>query len=291
MLVADTLFWEEQWQESVDNSPVRNRELNFGTGKMDRWNKMAKDFAGRADSDKSTARRRETISDLCVRGILTKESTVLDIGAGPGTWALPLAEHCRHVTALEPAHAMADIMNSRILENGVDNITVHQSTWQAAELDVLGWHKAFDLVFASMTPGIDGPSQLKKMIAASRRYCYLSSFAEPGWQIQYAPLWEKFFNESMGKMSYDIIFPFNLVYAMGFHPSLSIFKWAGENVIDRKEAVRMFTRYFENYMEITRETQAAITEYIDSHSKDGRYIRPADIRIGAMIWQVGHRTD
>lgn len=286
MSIIEPEFWERQWKEAVASSPARRRELNSATEKMDRWNKMAKDFAGRVMESKAIARRRETVSDLCARGILTKNTTVLDIGAGPGAWSLSLAEHCSHVTALEPADAMADILASRLRDNRVENISIHRSTWQSADLEALGWYKAFDLVFASMTPGVDGPSTLKKMMAACRGYCYLSTFAGPGWQNQYAPLWETFFNESLGQTIYDIFYPLNLLYTMGYRPLISFFNWEGESAIDREEAVRMFTSFFENYMKITRDTETVITEYIDGHIKDGKYIRPGDIRIGTMIWKI-----
>ena len=290
MSATEAIFWEKQWQSAVENSPVLQRELNHGVGKMQRWNKMAKDFAGRSAQNKSLERRRQTVLELCAKGILKKDATVLDIGAGPGTWALPLAEQCQKVIALEPADAMADIMEERIRDAGVKNIMVHRGTWQSADLDALDWTHAFDLVFASMTPGIDGPDALKKMMAACRGYCYFSSFAEPGWQIQYAPLWQTFFNETMGRMYYDIIYPFNLVYTLGFHPSLTIYKWPGENIFTREEAVRMFIQYFENYMDVTRDARAVITQYIDAHSKGGKYIRPDNVRIGAMTWEGGREN-
>nr|WP_321396382.1 class I SAM-dependent methyltransferase [uncultured Desulfobacter sp.] len=286
MSVLEAEFWENQWQKAVDESPARKRALNFDIEKMDRWNEMAKDFAGRVTGEKATARRMKTLADLCERGILTKDSTVLDIGAGPGAWALPLAEHCKHVTALEPADAMAEILISRASENGITNITVHRSTWQAVDLDALNWNNNFDLVFASMTPGVDGPAPFKKMLAACRGHCYLSTFAGPGCQSQYSPLWEIFFDEPLGHTIYDIIYPFNLVYTMGYRPILSLLNWEGENAMDREEALRMFNSFFEDYMEITRDAKADIAEYIDQHTKDGKFVRPGAIRIGTMIWPV-----
>jgi SAM-dependent methyltransferase len=286
MSITQTDFWEKQWQNVIEVSPIRRRRPDSHEGKLVRWNKMAPEFARRVGSEKSAALRRETISTLRAQGVLKKEFRVLDIGAGPGAWALPMAGHSLHVTALEPADAMADILASRISEAGVDNIAVERRTWQSADLGELGWYRAFDLVFASMTPGIDGPAALKKMMAASRGYCYLSAVSGPGWQSQYAGLWEIFFNEPMGEMSNDIIHPFNLVYAMGFRPSLTFSVWEGQRYQARDEAVRQFVQFFESHMEMTQTAEAIIGEYVDSLCQDGQYLNPRDIYRGTMIWQV-----
>jgi len=286
MSVIEPEFWERQWHEAIAESPAQKRELTPEGEKIDRWNKMAADFDRRVSGNRSIARHRETVLNLCAQGMLNKDSIVLDIGAGLGSWAFPLSEHCRHVTALEPADAMADILASRSREQKVTNITIHRNTWHSADLDDLGWHKAYDLVFASMTPGVDGPPTLKKMMAASRGYCYLSTFAAPGMQSQYAPLWEIFFNEPLGHTIYDIIYPFNLIYTMGYRPSLTFSDWEEEEATGREEAVRMFTSFFENYMEITPGAKVTIEDYIDKHTRDGKYMRPCNIRIGTMIWQT-----
>lgn len=284
MSVTKPGFWEREWLEAIKNSPARKRERTSGTESMKRWNRMAEDFARRVFDQDAIARRRQVIERLCARGILTRESHVLDIGAGPSAWTLPLAEQSRHVTALEPADAMADILDSRLRESGVANVSIKRETWQSADLDASGWRKAFDLVFAAMTPGVDGPSTLKKMMEASRGYCYLSTFAGPGFQSQYAPLWEIFFKEPLGHTIYDIIYPFNLVYTLGYRPRLTFSRWEGRADLGRDEAVRMFTSFFENYIEITRDTRSVIEDHINRHSVEGRYLRPGNIRIGTMIW-------
>ena len=47
---------------------------------------------------------------LIKEGILTQDSTVLDIGAGMGSYALPFAKVCREVSALEPVGSCLDVL-------------------------------------------------------------------------------------------------------------------------------------------------------------------------------------
>lgn len=107
-----------------------------------------------------------------------------------------------------------------------------------------------------------------------------------GWQSQYAPLWEIFFNEPLGQTIYDLFYPMNLLYTMGYRPRIIFSDWEGETAIDREEAILIFTSFFENYMEITRDAEAVITEYIDAHTAQGKYVRPGGICVGTMIWPV-----
>jgi precorrin-6B methylase 2 len=53
---------------------------------------------------------------------LTPESRVLDIGAGPGSLAIPLAEMVAHVTAVEPAEGMMEILKQNMETYGTRNI-------------------------------------------------------------------------------------------------------------------------------------------------------------------------
>ena len=281
-------FWEAQWICALDRSKEQGAATVPGnnTPPMARWDKMAKDFAQRTGGNKATARREEGIRSLMDKGILTPETRVLDIGAGPGSWALPMAEICAHVTALEPSSGMIDIMEEKIEAEGADNITVVQKTWQETDIAAEGWEGAFDLVFASMTPGIDGPVAMEKMISASRAFCYMSGFSGPGMTAQFAPLWEKFFDRPMPQRHGDIIYPFNLLYAMGFRPDITFSWWDKEINWDRDHTLRHFLNYFETHMEITPEAEAAIADYVDTRCPDGEY-RPANpVCRGAMTWSV-----
>jgi len=72
--------------------------------------------------------------------------TVLDIGAGPGTLAVPLAERVMRVDALEPSAPMRELLHCRITEEGVENIEVIPATWEAV---YTGGIEQYDLVIAS----------------------------------------------------------------------------------------------------------------------------------------------
>lgn len=57
--------------------------------------------------------------------------TALDVGAGFGALALPLARRLERVTALEPAPAMARALRAAVAREGLGNVTVIEAPWGA----------------------------------------------------------------------------------------------------------------------------------------------------------------
>lgn len=280
-------IWAERWQAAIENSVMRRREKK--TDPIQRWNKMAADFAKRTSTKENDQKRQSTIAWLKESGALTKDSEILDIGAGPGNWALLLAKEGGHVTALEPADGMVNILETRKREEHVDNITIARRTWQAVDLVQEKWQEKFDLVFASMTPGIDGPKTLEKLMAASRGFCYLSAFSGRHWQHWYGDLWKIIFGEEIDARGNDIINPFNLVYAMGYRPELKFDFWEHDINWPRDKAIEDFTSHLEQYTEISESVKSTIEEYVDEHSENGVFSHTRKGCRGMMLWDINNQ--
>lgn len=285
---AETRFWEDRWQSFIDASALRKRRSPDG-GRIKRWNKMAAGFAERTSDQQASQKRLKTIQWLKDLGALKPGARVLDIGAGPGNWALLLAQTAAQVTALEPADAMVDILQTRIEAQGMTNITVDRRTWQVVDLAKDRWVAAFDLVFASMTPGIDGPANLRKMMAACRGWCYLSAFSGSGWRQWYGDLWRAVFNESPDGRPNDIIHPFNLVYAMGHRPSLQFNFWQRKTDLTREKAIEDFCTQVEAHTEMTEEIRAKVAAFVDERCQNGTFTLQWNGCQGMMVWHVNEK--
>jgi ubiquinone/menaquinone biosynthesis C-methylase UbiE len=55
---------------------------------------------------------------------LDHTSTVVDLGAGTGVFAIAVAPHCRRVVAVDVSPAMVDVLRRRVAASGLDNIEV-----------------------------------------------------------------------------------------------------------------------------------------------------------------------
>ncbi len=55
---------------------------------------------------------------------LDPTSTIVDLGAGTGTFAIAIAPHCGHVIAVDISPAMRAALRTRVDQLGLDNVTV-----------------------------------------------------------------------------------------------------------------------------------------------------------------------
>ncbi len=55
---------------------------------------------------------------------LDRHSTVVDLGAGTGVFAIAVAPHCGRVIAVDVSPAMVDVLHRRVAASGLDNIEV-----------------------------------------------------------------------------------------------------------------------------------------------------------------------
>jgi hypothetical protein len=117
--------------------------------------------------------------------------TWVDIGAGAGRYALPLALRLREVIAVEPSGGMRRALRTGMGEHGIDNVRVVAGTWPAA-LDELGRLPAVDVsLIAHVAYDIEPIGVfLDAMEAATRERCVAvltdrspASVADPFWPL------------------------------------------------------------------------------------------------------------
>lgn len=68
-----------------------------------------------------------------LRTLVQPGETWLDIGAGGGRYALPLALLAGRVKALDASPGMLEVLRSGLTEHGIENVEVIQTRWPAAE--------------------------------------------------------------------------------------------------------------------------------------------------------------
>lgn len=144
----------------------------------------------RADRYAASMRRANTERDPFLRRLrrLTNaSSTVIDVGAGTGRFALALARSVAHVTAVDPSSAMLDILQRDARQLGATNVTTVPATWEQASTapaDV-----AFSAFVLTLVP--DARRFLAKLDAAARHHVLLYIGAYSGDAVL-EPLWRHF---------------------------------------------------------------------------------------------------
>ena len=121
----------QAWAERVVANRDQAERLREETGGGDHYRPLAAAF--RADP------RRTGDSALeALLSIATAEDTWVDIGAGAGRFALPLALYVQQVIAIEPSPAMrAELANLQI-EHGIVNIDILDQRWPSDAPEITG---------------------------------------------------------------------------------------------------------------------------------------------------------
>jgi SAM-dependent methyltransferase len=109
--------WAERWTKLV-----RDREAEAGSRPDPHyWDRRAPAFA------RSTSARLDQFLGV-VEPFVSARKTLIDVGAGAGRHAVPLADRLEWVTAVEPSEGMRALIPPR------DNITVIASGWEDAQV-------------------------------------------------------------------------------------------------------------------------------------------------------------
>jgi SAM-dependent methyltransferase len=288
-ITRDPEMWKRQWLEAKKHSPVNRRERRGEGAEVERWNARAPSYAEHSESEGSQLRRNQIFSWLEQAGALQRHHRVLDIGSGPGAFSVPMARRVAEVVAVEPARGMVDILERKLESMGLKNVRTVQKTWEEVDLVAEGWRRAFDLVVASMSPGVSSPAMLEKMVAASASFCYLSGWSGDRWgkwgQAQ-RELWPLIFGEELGDYPSDILYPFGLLYSLGYRPELRFVRPQVHLEMSEEEAVEGLLDHFDRYLDVGAEVRRTVRSYVGRNSRNGIFIQEATTCQGFMLWTV-----
>ncbi len=270
MKYAD-IDWNRLWQEE-------RRQKSWKRKKKKDWDKRAASFAKRnIGSD---------FSDLCL-GLLQPESnwSVLDVGCGPGTLAIPLARRVKRVTAMDFSEQMLAELAVRAQAASLANISpVHASwsdDWQAQGV------AHHDVVLAARSLAVDDlRGALEKMIQWAKKEVVVVDRVGPG------PFDPDLF-AALGRSfepGPDFIFTMNILFQMGITPSLDYLEFdLQRQYADREEALEGCSWMVDD---LSAAEKAKLGCYVDerlSANRDGSVTltRRKPVKWAFIRWSVG----
>jgi hypothetical protein len=178
----DPFFWREQW-----------RQLKLAHCAVPNYGNARQFWANRKMIDTVYMKGRKKhgkTDDARLRGMnIPGGSSVLDIGGGPGTYAVPLAVRGCRVTVVEPSPVMREALTENMRENRVQDIRVIPKRWEDATIQELCG--PFDVVIASYSlTMMDIGKALAKMQACCAGTIHLFWFlTPPAWVQVNKDLW------------------------------------------------------------------------------------------------------
>ena len=177
---------------------------------------------GAAEWDKKAAAfaRRNAASafiDLFLHHLtLDQDYSVLDVGCGPGTLALPIAKKVRTLTALDYSRGMLTSLESSAREQNITNITTRCCAWEDNWDDhQIGVH---DIAIASRSMNIeDLAAGIRKLDAhASKQVIIVDRIAPTPFDPDVFEAVGREFNSGP-----DYIYTLNMLYCLGIHPAIA----------------------------------------------------------------------
>ena len=118
----------ERWNAMVQAEHAQSERMRGESPPDDHWKPYARQF--RADPLRS--------DDPLLQRLLQEvgpHHSVIDVGAGGGRLALPIALRCRNVVAVEPSPSMASGLLEQASEHGISNVSLVQAKWEDAEVE------------------------------------------------------------------------------------------------------------------------------------------------------------
>lgn len=167
--------------------------------------------------------------------------TVLDVGCGPGTLALPYAKKVAEVTAIDYSEGMLSLLQEAAEQQDIENIRAVKCSWED------DWDKmqigSYDLVIASRSMNIDNlAAGIEKLNRHARKQVVIADRIAP------SPFDPEVFAAIGRKFNSgpDYIYTLNMLYRLHIHPRIEHIELAGElsfaNIEDALQSYRWMFR-------------------------------------------------
>lgn len=279
----DIEYFDRLWNDSHPKDGMKHTRETWDR-LADGWNDDPKEV--RVQKDKQC----DSITEFFVnRGILTKDSEVIDIGCGAGTYAARFAEHSRFVTCTDISPKMLDLCRETARERGVSNIECVECDFIDFDTKAAGWTGRFDLVFTSLTPAMSGAKSVEKVNEISRGWCFNNSFVYRKDNLRLAVMKDIFGMEPTTRWGNSSVYClFNILWQMGLMPELKYFKEIIE--YDYDLTYELAKSVVVNIIRDRAPTEDEIRKTLDylekNMSEDGKVRKTTESLYGWTLWNV-----
>ena len=205
--------------------------------------------------------------------------TVLDMGCGPGTLALPLAPLVKHITAADFSQGMLDAVIEECAAKGITNVTAKKLAWED-DWPATGV-EMHDVVIASRSlVAEDLREAIIKLDSTARKSVFITTIVNDG------PFDRRVF-EAVGRplnVGPDYICNYNLLHQMGILASVDFIRQDRRRFESRDEAFESMSWMLDNMTDPERDKLDA---FIDRHlmQEENHWITDYDFRIvWAVLW-------
>lgn len=202
--------WSDEWKKIILESSLREKRQVFTSKEFIAWYDLQLEH-----------NNYPGVLLAKVQKDLDKHSTVLDIGAGTGAFAVPLAQVVKKVTVVEPSKEMC-----LHLQNKTKGLHIINQRWEDVSLEEVGQH---DVVIAahSLYDIIDIKMAMEKMLVVAKKRLYI--IMGSGKAKVYTDIWRHFKKDKF-QSSPSFIHLYNVLYELGVLANVELVKISQDQV-------------------------------------------------------------
>lgn len=269
--MEDVDFIRKEWMRD------RNRHPYVGEGKN------ASDIACMWEAGSSTYSfdRYSGIRDSIVDRLLETghlNGTILDIGCGPGTYAIPFSKHAKHIIATDSSKGMLARLKDDCDAFGISNIET-----VLCDCTEIPSEYGSDLVFCSLCPPMNSPESLEYMMSLGKTSAYVSSCSfSDGLEIR---IWNAL-GKDYSYCGYNTDYPYRYLKSSGFDATLELFSQKNHSEFTVEQSIARFESLISRYRNLDDEMRSKIAQTVEDDSEDGIVYTDTTVTMGLLIWSV-----
>lgn len=265
-----------RWRNRVEAEHAQTDRLRGEAPPEDYWSPFAGQFRPDLAGPEDPTLR-------LIAPMVAPDWEVLDVGAGGGRLALPLARLCRHVTAVEPSAAMAAELREAARINDIDNVSVVEATWEEADVPPADLVVCAHVLYTAREVG----PFLRKMQTHARERVVAVLFTDtPQWQL--FPFWERVYGEERLRLP-GLTDLMGVLWEMGVYPDLTMLPPRTSQGYPDRERARELIRarlFIAPGSEQDRRLEQAMADLLVPEPDGGVRVKGAsERRAGLVTWR------
>lgn len=273
-------YFEQLWSQRSAGPVDHSSEI---------WDKRAERWIANLNAEPGKTARKQRIRTLAAqlrgRGLLNGEQTVVDIGCGPGLFALEFARTARHAVGIDYSARFVEHAKKLAVERNVANAEFLQRDFFTLDIEKEGFVRAFDLVFSCLTPAATGNGSLEKLMRMSRGYCCNTTIVHAKDSLAEQVMRDVYGEELKSRWNGRSFFALaNLLWLQGYYPETFYY----DDV--RDEVVVPDRRWAKKIAAYCGKKKAEDIDRVETYlRKLGGSPRHSTSRYGSILWNVNRK--
>ncbi|REK74746.1 class I SAM-dependent methyltransferase [Paenibacillus paeoniae] len=275
-------IWEKVWKDESDLKI--NRMKKNGIDPTRTFDQKAKTFNEHSFSEEGRKRTKRIMNWLEGQGVPFENASILDIGAASGVFSVPFVERGARVTAVETSPPLIELLEQNISKIAEGQVKIVPEPFEKIDVEAIGWSKAFDLVFVSMSPVIHNWESVEKVLQCARKFCYISMPIVPTEHSLVSEIWPLVtgqpFHSELSEMGYLQ----HLLYLKGYAYESLITREVKTREVSRETALQeAMTWLGHRRLPVDERNEKIITDYLMQAYPSGKVVIQEGGRFGKVL--------